>query len=69
MWGENAQQKLPDWQDGESVKLVVGSRQTKLNLLWVVGRVLREVADLAVEVGELLQVGRLLEEWEGDPPN
>ena len=47
--------------------MAVDSRQTKLNFLsgleWVVGRVLREVADLAVEVGELLQVGRLLEEW------
>ena len=31
--GESAQQKLPDWQDGESVKLAVGSRQTKLNFL------------------------------------
>ena len=35
---------------------------------WMVGRVLKEIADLAVEVGELLQVGRLLEEWGVDPP-
>ena len=52
----------------ESVKFAVGRRQTKLNFLsgveWMVGRVVREVADLAVEVGESFQVSRLLEEWE-----
>ena len=35
---------------------------------WMVGRVPKEIADLAYEVGESLQVGGLLEEWGGKSP-
>ena len=54
----------------ESLNLTIQSKQSKLNFLscmeWMVRRVLKEIADLAVEVGGSLRLGRLLEKWGGE---
>ena len=56
----------------ESLNLAKQSKQSKLNFLsgmeWMVGRVLKEISDLVVEVGESLQVVGLQEEWGGESP-
>ena len=65
MWGESAQ--VPSRQVVESVNMAIQSKQLKLNFLsgmeWIVGRVLKEIAELAVEVGESIKVAMRLEEW------